>query len=268
MTNHKYNLLLVVLFSIIIISCKEKKEPVIKVVINKERTREEVAKRLANQTKKPVEEFLNILLNNDSLKALGKDSATIMSAIIPNTYEVYKKWNALKIIKKITEYESKFWNATRKEQAEKLKLTPHQVVTLASIVEEETNKNADKGNIASVYYNRLQKGMTLSADPTIKYALKDFAKERIYFKDIANAKSSLYSTYAFKGLPPGPICTPSTVTIDAVLNLPQTDYLFFVAQPNFSGLSNFTNNYPQHQVNAKVYQKFLDSLFLSRKNKK
>jgi UPF0755 protein len=130
------------------------------------------------------------------------------------------------------------------------------VYTLASIVEEETNKNDEKGNIASVYMNRLGNGMPLAADPTIKFALKNFGLKRIYFGNLATP--SPYNTYINKGLPPGPICTPQIVTIDAVLNMPRTDYLFFVARSDFSGYHQFTNNFAEHEKYARLYQDALN----------
>ena len=143
-----------------------------------------------------------------------------------------------------------------------MQLTPKQVYILASIVEEETNKQEDKGKIASVYINRMKKGMKLAADPTVKFALKDFALKRIYHKHLAI--ESPYNTYQITGLPPGPICTPSIKTIDAVLNSPETDYLFFVARSDFSGYSDFASSYQQHEAYAKAYQQALDSLVRSR----
>jgi UPF0755 protein len=246
-------------------SCNRTKEETVKVVINKVRTRNDVAEKLGKIMQVNASVFNAYLMNDDSLKMLGKDSATIMSAIIPNTYMVYKSASPIKVLKKILDYEKTFWNSSRTEKAAAIKLTPHQVVTLASIVEEETNADADKGKVGSVYYNRLQKGMKLEADPTLKYAINDFTLERILLKHRDMAAKSPYSTYAFKGLPPGPICTPSTKTIDAVLNMPTTDYIFFVAQPNFSGLSNFTNDYKVHLQNADIYHKFLDSLAKAKK---
>jgi len=125
-----------------------------------------------------------------------------------------------------------------------------------SIVEEETGRADDKGKIASVYLNRLSKGMKLSADPTVKYALRDFELKRIYTKYLS--VESPYNTYKYSGLPPGPICTPSSETIDAVLNAPKTNYLYFVAKPDFSGYSNFSETFEQHLKYAREYQKSLD----------
>jgi UPF0755 protein len=186
-----------------------------------------------------------------------------MTLIIPDTY--FLNWNSSpkKILSRLKDEQQKFWNKNDREQkAALLNLTQNQVYILASIVEEETNKNDEKGNIASVYINRLNKGMPLAADPTIKFALKDFALKRIYYGQLMMA--SPYNTYRNKGLPPGPICTPSAYTIDAVLNAPRTDYLFFVARSDFSGYHQFTSNFAEHDKYAKLYQQALNEEIAKR----
>jgi UPF0755 protein len=130
-----------------------------------------------------------------------------------------------------------------------------QVITLASIVDEETLKKSDKGNIASTYLNRLRIGMPLQADPTVKFAMKDFALKRILSIHLKTV--SPYNTYINKGLPPGPICTPVPETIDAVLDAPKTEYLFFVASHKFDGSSVFTTNLGDHVKYARLYQQEL-----------
>jgi UPF0755 protein len=98
--------------------------------------------------------------------------------------------------------------------------------------------------------------MPLQADPTIKFALRDFKLKRIY--DTHLAVRSPYNTYLNTGLPPGPICTPSLETIDAVLDAPKTNYLYFVASSNFDGSSVFTSDYKEHMKYAKQYQQALN----------
>lgn len=260
----QFFLFAVVLF-FIVFSCKKKEKEVIKLVLNKVRTKSALADTLGKKMNLDPALFKNYLFNNDSLVKLGVDSVTIMSSIIPNTYLVYKDATPAAVLKKILAYKSSFWDEHRKAKARDLGLSPHQVITVASIVEEETHNNADKGNVASVYLNRLKKNMKLQADPTIKFALDSFHLTRIYQKYITMAAASPYNTYTKTGLPPGPICLPSTKTIDAVLNAPKTDYIYFVAQPNFSGLSNFAKDYNQHLKYAALYHQFLDSLEKARK---
>jgi UPF0755 protein len=146
------------------------------------------------------------------------------------------------------------------EKAAKLQLTPVQVLILASIVEEETNQLDEKGTIAQVYLNRLAIGMKLQADPTVRFAIGDFTIKRV--KGNMLQHPSPYNTYFAEGLPPGPICTPSIPTIDAVLNSEPNDYLYFCAKEDFSGYHNFAKSYPEHQRNARKYQAALNKLNL------
>lgn len=227
-------------------------------IITKLRTREDLAKKITNNFESDSNDVINFLNNNDSLLQFDIDTNTIMTLIIPNTYTFTWNTNTQKILKKLYTEEEKFWNDSRLKDADRLHLTPKEVYTLASIVEEETNKQDDKGKIASVYINRLRKGMRLAADPTIKFAMRNFGLKRIYYKYLSFP--SPYNTYVNAGLPPGPICTPSIKTIDAVLQMPETDYIFFVARPDFSGFSDFAATYQEHLIYAKLYQQALDSL--------
>lgn len=234
----------------------------VNLVITKLRTKEDLAKKLGNNFESDSTSVIQFLNNNDSLSTYNLDSNTVMTAVIPNTYTL--KWNntTAGIFRKLFTEQQRFWTEKRKSQAAALHLSEKEVYTLASIVEEETNEAEDKGKIASVYINRLRKGMRLAADPTVKFAIKDFGLKRIYEKH--TRMPSPYNTYLVSGLPPGPICTPSIKTIDAVLNAPATDYLFFVAKPDFSGYSNFASSYEEHMKFAKAYQLALDSLMRSK----
>lgn len=234
-------------------------QPPVKMVINKERTKELFSGKIGKGKKFDVEcdslQMINFLNNNDSLKRFGVDSNTVMSIVMPYTYEL--KWNstAAKILQQFYTAYEKFWTAERKIKADTLHLTPLQVISLASIVEEETNKKADKYNIASTYLNRVRTGMKLQADPTVKFAMKNFALKRVLGVHLKT--DSPYNTYLYAGIPPGPICTPSAESIDAVLDAPKTDYLFFVASHKFDGSSVFTTNFSDHVKYAKLYQQEL-----------
>jgi UPF0755 protein len=175
---------------------------------------------------------------------------------MPFTYTI--KWNttAGKIFQQFYTAYKNFWTAERKEKANKLGISPVQVSTLASIIDEETNSKTDKPNVASVYLNRIAKGMPLQADPTLKFALKNFDLKRLY--DTHKRTVSAYNTYLNKGLPPGPICTPQVETIDAVLDSPKTDYIYFVASSAFDGTHVFTTNYTEHIKYARTYQQELN----------
>lgn len=234
----------------------------VNLVITKLRTKEDLARKLSNSFEADSITVINFLNNNDSLSKYDLDTNTVMTAVIPNTYTLYWNNTSSTVFKKLYNEQEKFWTDKRRSQAAALNLTEKQVYTLASIVEEETNATADKGKIASVYLNRMRTGMRLAADPTVKFAMKDFGLKRIYHKHLAF--QSPYNTYLNAGLPPGPICTPSIKTMDAVLNAPTTNYLFFVAKSDFSGLSNFATTYAEHLKYAKEYQLALDTLMKTK----
>jgi UPF0755 protein len=223
----------------------------VKLIITKLRTKENLAGFLGRKMEIDSMDVLHYLSNTDTLRQYGFDTNTVMAMIYPNTYTYF--WNAPlhTIFEKFYLEYKRVWTDARREEARKLGLTPAQAYTLASIVEEETTKLSEKDTIASVYLNRLNKGMRLQADPTVKFALKDFTLKRIYEK--YTFVESPYNTYRNTGLPPGPICTPSVQTLDAVLHPAQTNYLYFVAASDFSGHHLFTETYDEHKKVAKEY---------------
>jgi Predicted periplasmic solute-binding protein len=188
----------------------------------------------------------------------GYDTTTIAALFIPNTYDVYWNVSPEALMERMKKENGKFWDDDRKAKAQQLKLTPVQVATLASIVDEETANDGEKPMIAGMYYNRLMlrdaeypQGMPLQADPTIKFAWKQFALKRIY-NNLLHINSP-YNTYRFPGLPPGPIRVPSIAGIDAVLNMVHHNYLYMCAKEDFSGTHNFAVTYEEHMANARRY---------------
>lgn len=228
-------------------------------VVTKLRTKEQLAGKMGKAFEFDSTAAIHFLNNNDSLKQYGLDTNTVMGAILPLTYE--NKWNTTPqaVFNKFNDAYQNFWTAERKQKAVQKGLSIMQVITLASIVDEETNATKEKGTIASVYMNRIAQGMPLQADPTVKFALKDFSIKRVLFKHLATP--SPFNTYRNKGLPPGPICTPQEATIDAVLNAPQTAYIYFVASAAFDGTHDFSANYTDHMKLAKQYQEALNQRF-------
>jgi UPF0755 protein len=234
------------------------KQTPVNLVITKLRTKEDFAQKIAANFETDSATIMAFINSKNSLAAYQLDSNTVMSAIIPNTYSILWDTPFSEIFNVLFKEQEKFWTPEREKQAASHNLTKTQAYILASIVEEETSLQDEKGKIASVYINRMETGMRLGADPTVKFALKDFTLKRIYQKHLTVA--SPYNTYLVSGLPPGPICTPSSKTIDAVLNSPATSYLYFVAKPDFSGYSNFTVTYSEHLQYAKAYQQALDEM--------
>lgn len=232
----------------------------VKITITKLRTRKDLAQYLGKKLEDNSNDFLDFMNNDDSLAYLGLSKETILTLIIPNTYEIYWNTHPKAFFNKMNKEANKFWNDRRLDDLQRIGISKEEVITIASIVEEETNDNNEKPTIASVYINRLAKGMPLGADPTIKYAVGDFSIKRVTLAHINSSASSPYNTYKNKGLPPGPICTPSVASIDAVLKGEKTDYLYFCAKADFSGSHSFAATAEEHFSNARKYRKALDSL--------
>jgi UPF0755 protein len=224
-------------------------------VITKIRTKETLASKVGNLFECDSTSMIQFLNNPDSLSVFGLDTNTVMVAAMPYTYPI--SWNTTpgKIFRQFHTSFKTFWTDERKQKAAAHNLSPTEASILASIIDEETNKEVDRPNIASVYLNRIRLGMPLQADPTVKFGMRNFGLKRILNVHLKTA--SPYNTYLNKGLPPGPICTPQTATIDAVLNSPKTDYLYFVASSNFDGSHIFTSNYDDHLKYARLYQQNL-----------
>jgi len=232
----------------------------VELTINKFRTKKELAKYIGGKLECTEADIYRFISNNDSIRAFGVNPETLMTLIIPNTYEIYWNSSPNEFMKRMSKESNAFWTDSRIDNAILLGLSKEEVITLASIVEEETNNIEEKPTIASVYINRLKQGMPLGADPTIKFAVGDFRIRRVTFGHIRSTAGSPYNTYRNKGLPPGPICTPSIASIDAVLKAEKTDYLYFCARADFSGSHSFASTAEEHFENARKYRKALDSL--------
>ncbi len=246
---------------------RRNQQSAVKLIINKLRTPEDLSKLVAKNFMIDSAAMYRFLINTDTLASFSCSTDTWMTAIIPNTYEL--NWTASPniIYSRLVSEQKKFWSKNNRfEKASAIGFTTEQVYTIASIVEEETNKNDEKGNVASVYINRVNRNMPLGADPTIKFALKDFSLKRILYKHLE--VESPFNTYKHVGLPPGPICTPQIVTIDAVLDAQKTDYIFFVAKSDFSGYHHFSVTFAEHNQYAKEYQDSLNAFLLRKKQQK
>jgi UPF0755 protein len=175
---------------------------------------------------------------------------------VPNTYDIYWNVSIDALLGRMQKEHDRFWQGDRETKAARMQLTPNEVCTLASIIDEETANTAEKPMIAGMYLNRLKTGMPLQADPTIKFALKQFELKRIYNKllDV----NSAYNTYRNEGLPPGPIKIASIRGIDAVLNHVEHDFLYMCAKEDFSVTHNFARTYQEHLKNAAKYTKALN----------
>lgn len=223
----------------------------VNLVITKLRTKEDFARFTGSRFEFDSTQMIDFLNNADSMQKFNADTAAALWPVVPDTYTYFWNTTPSAVYNKLYSASKKFWNEERKAKAQALGLSPQEAYTLASIIEEETTNNKEKDTIASVYLNRLKKGMPLQADPTLKFATRNFALKRIAGPILHVA--SPYNTYQNKGLPPGPICTPSKVTIDAVLNPAQTPYLYFVANSRLNG-HLFSTTFEEHVQKANVYR--------------
>lgn len=228
----------------------------VKVIFNNIRTPEQLAERIGSQIEADSASIMQLVNDSLFLDSLGVTKTSLFTIIIPDTYEFYWNTSARNFLNRMKTESDKFWNRKRTGELHELNLNRHEAITLASIIEKETNKTDEKPRIAGVYLNRLHKGWLLEADPTLVFASGNFGLRRIL--NSHKQLESPYNTYKYKGLPPGPICLPSVSSIDAVLNPENHNYMFFCAREDFSGYHNFATTLEQHSVNARKYQQALN----------
>ncbi len=233
---------------------KNRRQNPVKVKFNNLRTMGQLTSRLDAQLLADSASLAAAI--DSSLSSQGVLPANFAAHFLPDTYEFYWDEPAASVIDRIVGNYNRFWNEGRLSKARELHLTPEEVSTLASIVEEETNKADERPVVARLYLNRLASNMKLQADPTVKFALGDFSLRRILNKHLRI--NSPYNTYMHQGLPPGPIRIPEAATLDAVLDAPAHKYIYMCAKEDFSGYHNFAADYASHQANAKKYQAALD----------
>ena len=227
------------------------------ITFNNVRFKEELAEKISRTIGINEEEFLAALNDQARIEKLGFNPETIMAMFIPNTYEVYWTISIDELFNRMKKEHDDFWNENRRQKAQALGLNITDVSTLASIVQAESSKNDESPKIAGLYLNRLQKNMLLQADPTVKFALGDFSIQRILTKD--TKVDSPYNTYRYRGLPPGPINLPTITSIDAVLNYEEHNYIYMCAKEDFSGYHRFARTLSEHNKNARLFQRALNS---------
>lgn len=228
----------------------------VRLTFNNARKLVELAPKLTMNLEIDSTDLAPMLLSDSVARSYGFTSETFICMFLPNTYEVYWTASPKDILDRMKKEYDKFWSAERKEKAKQLGLSPEEVITMASIVDAETNKMDEAPTIAGVYLNRIKKGYKLQADPTLVYAIGDFSIRRILNKD--KELDSPYNTYKYRGLPPGPINMPSIAAIEAVLNAEDHRYLYFCAKEDFSGYHAFAKTLQEHNINAAKFQRALN----------
>jgi len=220
------------------------------------RKKENFAAYLASNLEADSLSFIGVLDSTSLISKYGFNQDNVYAMFIPNTYEMYWNVSPSEFMERMHKEYDKFWTAERKQKAASLNLTPAQVYTLASIVDAEALYDKEMPIIAGLYLNRLSKGILLQADPTVIFANNDFTVKRVTNKLLQ--VQSLYNTYKYAGLPPGPIMMPSINAIDAVLNRQQNDFIYMCAKEDFSGYHNFAATKAEHEINAKKYREALN----------
>ena len=228
----------------------------INVTFNNVRFKEDLAGKVSKYIQADSLSILNLFSDEEEIKEFGFTTETFRAMFIPNTYEFFWTTSAQEFAIRMKSEYDRFWNDSRKAKAEKLDLSPVEVVILASIVQSETIKRDELKRVSGLYINRLKRGILLQADPTIKYAVGDYSLKRVLNKHLEI--DSPYNTYKYAGLPPGPITFPETSVIDAVLNYESHKYLYMCAKEDFSGYHNFASTLAQHNRNAAKYRNALN----------
>jgi UPF0755 protein len=239
-----------------------KQQTPVKVVVPSVRSFEQLSKVVSEQLMFDSLAIQELFTSNVFVQNLGYTFETLPTLILPDTYEFYWNVEPERFFIRMMNERKKFWNEERLAKAKALNMTPEEVATLASIVDEETNDNAEKPIVAGLYINRLKRNIPLQADPTVKFALGDFARKRILLADLE--VESPYNTYKNTGLPPGPIRIATIAGIESVLNYAKHNYIYMCAKEDFSGTHNFAVTLSEHNANARRYQAALNKLNIKK----
>ncbi|WP_242093252.1 endolytic transglycosylase MltG [Aestuariivivens sediminicola] len=235
----------------------------VKVSFNNQVSLEKLAGRIANQIEADSLSLIEAMKDADFLNKNNFNEATALGMYLPNSYEFFWNTSANGFRDRMLKEFNRFWNEDRTNKAHEIGLSPNQVITLASIVYEESKQANEQLRIAGVYMNRLKIGMPLQADPTIKFAAYQLPKyKNTIIKRVLNVHKEIespYNTYKRLGLPPGLITMPDISAIDAVLNFEKHKFLYFVADAERLGYHKFARTLSEHNKNAREYHRYLSS---------
>ncbi|MDL2297357.1 endolytic transglycosylase MltG [Bacteroidales bacterium OttesenSCG-928-B11] len=234
----------------------------VKFTFNNIRTKQQFVEKVGNRFLFDPKDLEKLLNDNYFLAKYGLTPDNCFAIFFPDTYELYYDITAEEFFEKFYGYYTSFWTDERKNLADNIGISPLDVSTIASIVEEENHKGGEKKMISGVYINRIQKGWPLQADPTLKFAHNDFAITRVLDKH--KEIDSPYNTYMYDGIPPGPIRIPEKSTLDSVLHYTHHSYMYMCAKYDFSGNHSFARTLDEHNYNAYRYRKALDQAKIYR----
>jgi len=228
----------------------------VKLTINGFRNFDEMCRKIASKFDFSKDDLAKAATDSRTLGKYGLTPSQAMALWVDDSYEFYWTDTPDHIIHKVGDNYRRLWSEANVKKAESMGRTPAEVMIVASIADEETNQADEKGEVGRLYINRLNRGMRLQADPTVRFAVGDFTIKRVRGEHLK--ANSPYNTYRVAGLPPGPIRTTSARTVQSILDSEPSDYIYMCAREDFSGYHNFSSDYSTHMEYARRYQKALD----------
>jgi len=210
---------------------------------------QEIAAELEAQDLMPAHDFLAAAADPAIRAEEGIDALSLEGYLFPSTYYVSRRTKPAELVRRMVRQFQESTRALDWSLAEGPRLSRHQIVTLASIIEKETSRDEERPLIAAVFYNRLKRRMPLQSDPTVIYALNDFDGN---LRRVDLEIRSPYNTYRVAGLPPGPIANPGLASLEAALHPASAPYLYFVSKND--GTHYFSSTLAEHQKAVSKYQ--------------
>ena len=209
-----------------------------------------IGERVAAEGLGDAEDFARAVADPELARSLGIEVDHLEGYLFPETYQLPKGLEATELVTLLVQEFLETWSGLAPKAAAR-GLSQHEVVTLASIVEKETGAAHERPLIASVFSNRLERGMRLESDPTIIYGIPNFDGNlrRVHLNDATNP----YNTYQIPALPPGPIASPGRAALEAVVEPAESDFLFFVSRND--GTHVFSKTYREHVNAVNRYQR-------------
>lgn len=237
------------------------RKPLFTITIPEGLTLEQISKIVEEKTNHTADQFMKLVTNSEFVNNMiatypdiltdevlqGDIRYSLEGYLFPATYDFYEDPSLEEIVVKMIE-QTNTVIAEYRLDIESKKFTVHELLTFASLLEEEATAKTDRETIASVFYNRLEKNMPLQTDPTVLYALGTH-KDKVLYEDLK--VKNPYNTYINPGLPPGPIANSGKMSIEAALHPSNTEFLYFLADKN--GNNHFAKTYDEHLKNKQKY---------------
>lgn len=224
-------------------------------------TEERLADRMINTFQFDSASFYKTLNDSAFIKELNIDRKDLLGRLFPDTYSLYWTTTPESVLKRIL---NEFQNSViepNKEAFSEIDKTVDEIVTLASIIEWEATRDEEKRKISGLYWNRLNRGMRLQADPTVNFVVNE--RRRLLYEDYEIDHP--YNTYMNSGLPPGPITNPSLSSIEAALDPASHDYLYMVASPE--GTHVFSETFEEHKRESAKWRKWIREQYREKRRR-